>query len=282
MSKEDEIQALLSSFEGKKNTAVIRRAITEVDRNLSRQDYRVVCDESNNTTENMNQHLLVVDVELFGELAVYARKKIEEYERLETMKRNLIGFTGERNSGKTTATNYIAKHYKVEKGHMFGAGKAMVVAYLRYIGIARTTAHEMVYGSLKDKPCPQLPGGVACRYFMEHLGHFMGTSEAFGPAWTFGGELKALDSQSDLDDFEDIATYIFESVAYEEPEFRKEGGIIIQVIGNHGPQEGGVKTSDAVSSIVPDFIIVNDGTLDEFYAKIDALMLQFNVPRKTS
>lgn len=189
------------------------------------------------------------------------------------MKMILIGFTGERNSGKTTASNYLFNKHGFEHGHTFGPGKAMCITYFTYLGIPKATARRMVNGDLKDTPCNKLPNRATPRYFMEHLGHFMGTSPALGPDWTMKGELDhIIDYLEDMEE-ETPVKIVMESVVYEAYYFKKLGGILIEIKGNHGP-DSGFLTSEAVKTITPDYTIVNDGTLEEFYTKIDKVLDQ--------
>jgi hypothetical protein len=185
--------------------------------------------------------------------------------RKKPMSRIVIGLAGFRQTGKSKAADYLKEKYGFQSVHPFNGGKAACMGYYTHLGIDEETAHEMIYGDLKDTPHPLLPGGVASRLFMERFGYFLG--EDMGKEWTIGAELERMER---IDPNQNL---IVESIVYEVDELRKHGGHIIMVTRpGTGPEStsAGLKTDEATQNIVPDSTIVNDfETLEDLYEAID-------------
>lgn len=85
MTDKEKIRKVLSEFEKDKQLLpaafsiyALRKIGEELYRDLgSLQDYRVVCDESNNSPENIDQHLLTVDIYI-NDLALSVKQEQEE------------------------------------------------------------------------------------------------------------------------------------------------------------------------------------------------------------
>lgn len=164
----------------------------------------------------------------------------------------MIGFTGLRYVGKSTAADILVKH-GFTKAHAFGPGKAMCITYYEYLGIDHDTAVRMVHGDLKDTPCDKLPGGVSSRYFMEPFGKFMGV--AMGADWTLAVELDKMRRDG-------IDRVTIESLVYEAPIFRERGGVIVRLLRD-GAKPTGDHTDVAQAEIREDFVIDNNGSVDQ-------------------
>lgn len=158
----------------------------------------------------------------------------------------MIGLTGRRNVGKSTVAEFLEQKFGFERIHAFHSGKEAAVEWFRAIGCAEPYA--MVYGALKDKPCADLPGGVAPRHFLEKFGHFMGAT--MGVEWTLGLEIAAARKRAPR------APIVVESLVYEAPWFRRQGGVIwrLERPGHDGP--AGVESDSVQASIVADVTIV--------------------------
>src|SRR5690606_3570736 len=75
----------------------------------------------------------------------------------------LLGITGKRNVGKSTVATLLEERFGFARAHAFDGGKEAAMYYFAHVTGSIQLAHDMVYGDLKDKPSPYLPGGVAPR-----------------------------------------------------------------------------------------------------------------------
>lgn len=133
----------------------------------------------------------------------------------------LIGITGRRNVGKSTMATLLESTFGFTRVHAFDGGKDAACALFTYMVGCAETAKRMVYGDLKDKPSPYLPGGVAPRYFLEKFGKFMGIE--MGVEWTLAMEVarvRRLWPSSPI---------VVESLVYEVDWFRSQGGYIVRL-----------------------------------------------------
>lgn len=135
-----------------------------------------------------------------------------------------IAFTGRRNVGKSTAVKRLEELGFVQV-HAFTGGKEAALAYFRHI-LAETPfrrdAYDMVYGHLKDVPCPALPGGVAPRKFLEDFGRFMGVT--MGVDWTLRAEVERTERIYGPD-----VNIAVDSMVYESEYWRDIGGKIARL-----------------------------------------------------
>lgn len=135
-----------------------------------------------------------------------------------------IAFTGRRNVGKSTAVRHLEKHGFIQV-HAFTGGKQAAFAYFDHIlegGEFCGMGWRMVYGDLKDAPCPALPGGVAPRKFLEDFGRFMGVG--MGVEWTLKAEV---DRAKRLHG--DDVNLAVDSMIYESDYWREVGGVIVRL-----------------------------------------------------
>jgi hypothetical protein len=172
----------------------------------------------------------------------------------------MIGLTGKRNVGKSTAAEILEAHYGFQKVHAFGAGKEAAEAWFNYIGGDGT---RMVYGDLKDVPSHHLPGEVPPRYFLERFGHFMG--QTMGVEFTLGLEIGLARARNPR------APIVVESVVYEGPWFKAQGGILVRLErpGHDGP--AGIESDAVQASLAADYTI-SATSLDELETKVMRLM----------
>lgn len=135
-----------------------------------------------------------------------------------------IAFTGKRNVGKSTAVRQLERQGFVQI-HAFTGGKIASVAYLNHILEGTRNAgrgYLMVFGKLKDKPCPDLPGGVAPRQFLEDFGRFMGVG--LGVEWTLKAEVERAERLHGKD-----VNLAVDSMIYESKYWRDIGGVIVRL-----------------------------------------------------
>ncbi|TPM58951.1 hypothetical protein FJ959_08730 [Mesorhizobium sp. B2-2-4] len=166
----------------------------------------------------------------------------------------LIGLTGKRNVGKSTVAALLHKEFGFVSVHPFASGKEASREWLIAAGFDADDAWEMIYGDLKDTPCDRMPGGVAPRYFMEKFGHFMGAT--LGVEWTLGMEIALVRQRKPQ------APIVVESLVYEAPWFKAQGGTVwrLERPGHKGPF--GVE-SDAVQAAVVADATISAATVEE-------------------
>ena len=165
----------------------------------------------------------------------------------------VIGLTGRRHVGKSTAADYLVDRLGFVRVHPFAGGKIAAAAYFVHLGASDEEAHRMVHGDLRDGPSPLLPGNATPRLFLERFGRFMGVD--MGSDWTLGAEIGRTWG------IYPGRPLIVESVVYEAPVIRAVGGIIVRIErpGSTGP--AGVCTDAAQAALDVDETIVNDGNL---------------------
>ncbi|MBL8599238.1 MAG: hypothetical protein JNL14_16010 [Devosia sp.] len=175
----------------------------------------------------------------------------------------IIGFTGKRHVGKSSAAD-VLEEIGFVRAHAFGAGKAAAKAYFIHVGAAPSVAHEMAYGRLRDVPSPLLPGNAHPRAFLEELGYWAGTH--MGPEWTLGMELRKIKRERPF------SNIVAESVVYEEPLLRAWGGMVVRIVRPRSDGPSGMRTDEAEADIEADVEIVNNGSKADLKAKVLALL----------
>lgn len=175
----------------------------------------------------------------------------------------MIGLTGKRNVGKSTVARLLVKEFAFTRCHAFDAGKEAAVTYFYEIGCEEPW--EMVHGDLKDVPCEDLPGGVAPRYFLEKFGHFCGVT--LGVEWTLGMEVQKARRRNPG------RKIVVESLVYEAPWFRAQGGLVVRLErpGHVGPV--GVE-SDAVQALVAADVTIAAGSVEELESRARTMVQQ--------
>ncbi|MFU0504092.1 nucleoside/nucleotide kinase family protein [Pseudaminobacter sp. NGMCC 1.201702] len=178
----------------------------------------------------------------------------------------LIGLTGKRNVGKTTVADLLEEEFGFSRAHAFDGGKEASRAYFEHVTGDFEIARRMVWGDLKDQPSPYLPGNVAPRYFLERFGHFMGAD--MGVEWTLAMEIGRLRRSSPR------TPIVVESLVYEAPWFKAQGGFVVRVErpGHDGP--AGVE-SDAVQAAVAADATISATTLPELRANARRLVARY-------
>ncbi|MCG7507032.1 hypothetical protein [Mesorhizobium retamae] len=159
----------------------------------------------------------------------------------------MIGLTGRRNVGKSTVANLLVKEFGYQKAHAFEVGLEAAREFFIAMGFDADDAWEMTYGDLKDVPNEDLPGGVAPRYYLEKSGHFHAT--VLGTEWTLALAIKCARRRAPH------APIVVESLVYEAPWFKQQGGIVwrLERPGHEGP--AGVESDKVQALIVADEVI---------------------------
>lgn len=167
----------------------------------------------------------------------------------------VLGLTGLRGVGKTTAADHLVADYGFVRAHPFDGGKVAAAAYFEHLGASRHEALRMVYDDLRDKPAEILPGRSTPRLFLERFGRFMGVD--MGADWTLGAELARLARG------QPGRPVVVESVVYEAPVIRAAGGAIVRIVRPHHAGPKGLETDAAQAALEVDETIVNDGDVDK-------------------
>jgi hypothetical protein len=169
--------------------------------------------------------------------------------------------------------------------HAFAPGKEMVMGYYRYLGVPHHMAWELVHGKHKDTPFEQLNLGYLpgpnSRYFMEKMGYFLGNECGYPSEFTLNAEVQRhFRKQTETGiDFH----LIMESLVYEVDTWRQLGGVVIKVESEvYGQDIEAQQTDIGVDAIVPDYTLVNNGSLDALNTRVLKLMDRICYPEQSS
>lgn len=173
-------------------------------------------------------------------------------------KRQLVGICGLMGSGKSTVAERLVKTHGYRRRPFAGPLKDMMRMLLFSMGASSGEVHAMVDGADKEKPTYFL-GGNSPRKAMQTLGTEWGRalhSDFWLNAWGMGlkGDKIVVDDLR----FPNEAAHV-----------RSMGGKVLKVL------RAGVKQDDHVSEsyeIDPDFIITNDGSIDELCKMVDLII----------
>lgn len=193
----------------------------------------------------------------------------------------IIAFTGKAGSGKTTAANWVLRnHSKAMKMSFAKPLKKMFYELLRE-STPKGWPHspkDYMDGDQKEQPIEFLQGMTA-RHLMQTLGTEWGRNTLHPDFWVniAAGKVERL-----LGDSRSVTENPAIKVMFDDARFPNEakmvqdfGGIIIRI---ERPSTITDETATAHASeqeqdtITPDYVIQNDGTLEEFEAKLAELL----------
>lgn len=197
-----------------------------------------------------------------------------------TFKTPALGISGFAQSGKTTAANYLEKYHGYRRHHIAEPLRDMLRVLLRRFGMADELINRYLTGDLKEQVIPCL--GVTSRSAQITLGTEWGREQVDENLWArlWAHEVNAFTRPMN------------DSVRFpnEESEIRGIGGatILIRRKGTHPAAfkwgmvgrllyrcfgiMWGVHDSERVDRLNPDYVIDNDGCLDELYHELDAVL----------
>jgi hypothetical protein len=184
----------------------------------------------------------------------------------------MYGLTGEMGSGKTTVSDYLVKHY--------GFDEMAFANPIKQIAIIMGFRHIDVYGTQKDKMLINPNMGISGREFMQKFGT-EGMREMmpailpnldlgyFGSPW-----IKILDNQIK----NRMEEGLMNPVVISDVRFLNEAdyllnnhNCLIRIIRPSENRNCEHKSESELSEIEASLTIVNDGSLQDLYAKIDKL-----------
>lgn len=197
-----------------------------------------------------------------------------------TVRTPAIGLSGFAQSGKTTAANYLERHYGYTRHHIAEPLRDMLRTLLRRFDMPKELIDRYITGDLKEAVIPCL--GVTSRWAQIALGTEWGREQIDADLWARLWAHEVLKLAKPMND----------SVRFpnEEREIRSIGGatILIRRLGTHPVAfkwrflgkllyrcfgiMWGVHGSERTDLLEPDFIIDNDGTLADLYSELDAVM----------
>lgn len=185
----------------------------------------------------------------------------------------LLGITGRRNVGKSTVATLLEERYGFARAHAFDGGKEAARAYFAHITGGWDLAQRMVYGNLKDEPSPHLPGNVAPRFFLEKFGQFMGVT--MGAEWTLAMEIARIRRESPR------APIVVESLVYEAPWFKAQGGVILRLERPDFEGPEGIE-SDSVQAAVEADHTITAATVEELEHETEWLLFGLESIRRAA
>lgn len=192
--------------------------------------------------------------------------------------RPLIAFKGRAGAGKSTATGYLIKalQKKGKRAFRMSFAAPLKKTCAEIFGTAFDIDSSAFFGSQEEKnaPLPQIPGWSG-RMILQHIGTegFRHVSKDVWPKYAINKALTHLE----LDGYDHM---VFDDLRFlsEAEAIKAAGGYIIEMVGGHdkqGGQDQGIKghASEAeVALINADLKIVNDTSLEDLQAKLEALL----------
>jgi hypothetical protein len=179
------------------------------------------------------------------------------------MKKRLIALVGLRRSGKdSAAAALVQQNWQLVK---FADGlKTMLRAYFQYIGVPPADIERLIEGDLKEEPTHMLCG-KSTRWAMQTLGTEWGRDLIGGDLWVNATLARASQFSRVV-----ISDCRFPNEA---KAVQAQGGLVIRIARN-GLTADSHPSEQLIGSIPADFMIVNDGTLDDLHRKVLQLIQQ--------
>lgn len=170
----------------------------------------------------------------------------------------LIAFAGPAGSGKTTAAQYLVDRYGYTRVRFAAPLKGM----LRSLGLS----DRELDGDAKEVPCGLLCGQTP-RWAQQTLGTEWGRELIGGDIWIRAWEVACskIETPIVVDDCR------FENEVHA---VRSGGGFVVRINGRASSITTGKHISE--QEITTPIAIENDGSLPQFYQRIDGLLRDFN------
>jgi len=174
------------------------------------------------------------------------------------MKSVVISLYGYKDSGKSTAAEYLMEQ-GVERVKFADGLKKMLYA----LGLTE----EEIEGPLKEKPC-ELLGGKTPRHAMQTLGTEWGRELICQDLWVnaWKKEVSIWQDDMDIDVVVDDMRFPNEVLAV-----KSIKGVLVKLVRGDRPNDQ--HASEAfIDTFVPDYTIVNNGSLEDLYDALEDLM----------
>jgi len=170
----------------------------------------------------------------------------------------VISLYGYKGSGKSTAAEYLMAQ-GVERVKFADGLKKMLYA----LGLTE----EEIEGPLKEKPC-ELLGGKTPRYAMQTLGTEWGRERISQDLWVnaWKKEVSIWQDDMDIDVLVDDMRFHNEVLAV-----KAVGGVLVKLVRGERPKDTHISES-FIDTFVPDYTIVNNGSLEDLYDALEDLM----------
>ncbi|MDN6857250.1 deoxynucleotide monophosphate kinase [Pseudomonas sp. CAN2814] len=178
------------------------------------------------------------------------------------MKPFLIGLHGRARSGKDTAASYIAAQFGLL---IYAFASPLKRALIDMLNLPASAFD----GADKEQPLPWL--GKSPRELMQLLGTEWGRHQVHPQLWLLLAEMNLANH---LEASPHARGFVISDVRFENEAdwIRAKGGIVVHL---HRPDAPGVAAHSSESGIAVfdnDLVIHNDGTLEDLYEALDALM----------
>jgi hypothetical protein len=172
----------------------------------------------------------------------------------------LIGIAGRKQHGKDTAAKALLER-GFENVKFAGALKAMVSAFLAYVGYDEETIERIVNGDLKETPLACF-GGKTSRDVQQTLGTEWGRQMVWDRIWINAFDLRA-------DQHEKVACTDMR-FPNEVAHVKERGGTTVRVFNPNAPRTGNDDhiSESQIDTLPVDHVLINDGTIAELHAKV--------------
>jgi hypothetical protein len=202
-----------------------------------------------------------------------------------------IGLSGFAQSGKTTVANYIEANYGFRRQHIAEPLRDMLRTLLRRFGMKDARIDEYLTGHLKETIIPYL--GVTSRHAQITLGTEWGreliNNDLWAKLWSIEAERSFGNAMNDSVRFPNEERVIHSTRGFTiliDRNGTKPAAFKWKWLGRFLYQKfglmWGVHDSERTDRLDPDYVVPNNGSLDELFSRIDAIMKSEGVPRCAS
>lgn len=183
----------------------------------------------------------------------------------------LIGFCGLARSGKDTAAEYLLRLYGMD---VYSFAKPIKKALMAMFGFS----YRHLEGDLKETDTVWL--GKSPRELMQSLGTEWGRQWVCDDVWvrTLARELRGdANLCRSMGNVWRGAVISDVRLHNEAAWVRGEGGVVVHIQRPNARRVASHSTEDGVEVVAGDFVIVNDGSVDALYDKLDGMMAELNL-----
>lgn len=200
----------------------------------------------------------------------------------------VVGLSGFGKAGKTEAANYIERHYGIRRLHIATTLRKMLAELLRDNGLDEGRIYEHLEGGLKEVAIPEI--GASGRHLQITLGTEWGRELVCNDLWvkTWGCVVRSMGGNvmndsvrfpNEEDGIRDLGGF---TILIERPgtgpvafKWKRLGPLLYRHFG----VLWGAHDSERVDRLFGDYVLVNDGSLEDLYDQIDAVMADRGIER---